>query len=109
MRICRCTNLFGPVLTFTVQLYCVSLCFIHIVDLFDVYFCIFLCVCQQEAQSKSKVCANVFCGAGRECAVNEKGEPSCLCIEVSDTLHKYINIILFKNMHGHCYDFFLLL
>lgn len=32
--------------------------------------------------SKSKVCANVFCGAGRECAVNEKGEPSCLCIEV---------------------------
>lgn len=37
----------------------------------------------QELQSKSKVCANVFCGAGRECAVNEKGEPSCLCIEVS--------------------------
>lgn len=37
----------------------------------------------QEVQSKSKVCANVFCGAGRECAVNEKGEPSCLCIEVS--------------------------
>lgn len=36
----------------------------------------------QEVQSKSKVCANVFCGAGRECAVNEKGEPSCLCIEV---------------------------
>lgn len=36
----------------------------------------------QELQSKSKVCANVFCGAGRECAVNEKGEPSCLCIEV---------------------------
>ena len=37
----------------------------------------------QELQSKSKVCANVFCGAGRECAVNEKGEPSCLCIEVN--------------------------
>lgn len=37
----------------------------------------------QEVQTKSKVCANVFCGAGRECAVNEKGEPSCLCIEVS--------------------------
>lgn len=36
----------------------------------------------QEVHSKSKVCANVFCGAGRECAVNEKGEPSCLCIEV---------------------------
>lgn len=36
----------------------------------------------QEVQSKSKVCANVFCGAGRECAVSEKGEPSCLCIEV---------------------------
>lgn len=49
------------------------LCFID-----GVYFGVF----QQEAQSKSKVCANVFCGAGRECAVNEKGEPSCLCIEV---------------------------
>lgn len=29
------------------------------------------------------ICANVFCGAGRECAVTEKGEPTCLCIEVS--------------------------
>ncbi|XP_077149743.1 follistatin-related protein 1 isoform X1 [Ranitomeya variabilis] len=36
---------------------------------------------QEEAKSKSKVCANVFCGAGRECAVTEKGEPTCLCIE----------------------------
>lgn len=35
----------------------------------------------EEAKSKSKVCANVFCGAGRECAVTEKGEPTCLCIE----------------------------
>uniref|UniRef100_A0AAY4BNM9 Follistatin-related protein 1 n=1 Tax=Denticeps clupeoides TaxID=299321 RepID=A0AAY4BNM9_9TELE len=35
----------------------------------------------QEIQSKSKVCANVFCGAGRECTVTEKGEPRCLCIE----------------------------
>lgn len=26
----------------------------------------------------------MFCGAGRECAVTEKGEPSCLCIEVSE-------------------------
>uniref|UniRef100_A0A3Q4BWA4 Follistatin-related protein 1 n=1 Tax=Mola mola TaxID=94237 RepID=A0A3Q4BWA4_MOLML len=45
---------------------------------------LFECVCcdgDWEVQSKSKVCANVFCGAGRECAVNEKGEPSCLCIE----------------------------
>lgn len=25
----------------------------------------------------------MFCGAGRECAVTEKGEPTCLCIEVS--------------------------
>ncbi|XP_029567801.1 follistatin-related protein 1 isoform X2 [Salmo trutta] len=39
-------------------------------------------LCQtEEVQTKSKVCANVFCGAGRECAVTEKGEPSCLCIE----------------------------
>lgn len=39
-------------------------------------------VFQEEIRSKSKVCANVFCGAGRECAVTEKGEPTCLCIEV---------------------------
>ncbi|TNN59305.1 Follistatin-related protein 1 [Liparis tanakae] len=38
----------------------------------------------KEQQSKSKVCANVFCGAGRECTVTEKGEPSCLCIESHD-------------------------
>ncbi|KAJ7400382.1 Follistatin-related protein 1 [Pitangus sulphuratus] len=36
---------------------------------------------QEELRSKSKICANVFCGAGRECAVTEKGEPTCLCIE----------------------------
>ncbi|XP_041115296.1 follistatin-related protein 1b [Polyodon spathula] len=36
---------------------------------------------EQEMKSKSKICANVFCGAGRECAVTEKGEPTCLCIE----------------------------
>ncbi|XP_064413222.1 follistatin-related protein 1b [Latimeria chalumnae] len=35
----------------------------------------------EEVKSKSKICANVFCGAGRECAVTEKGEPTCLCIE----------------------------
>ncbi|XP_051869984.1 follistatin-related protein 1b [Pristis pectinata] len=34
----------------------------------------------EEMRSKSKICANVFCGAGRECAVTEKGEPTCLCI-----------------------------
>uniref|UniRef100_A0A8D0LBD3 Follistatin like 1 n=1 Tax=Sphenodon punctatus TaxID=8508 RepID=A0A8D0LBD3_SPHPU len=38
-------------------------------------------VLTEEPKSKSKVCANVFCGAGRECAVTEKGEPTCLCIE----------------------------
>ncbi|RLV90950.1 hypothetical protein DV515_00014293 [Chloebia gouldiae] len=36
---------------------------------------------KEEPRSKSKICANVFCGAGRECAVTEKGEPTCLCIE----------------------------
>ncbi|CAB1328921.1 unnamed protein product [Coregonus sp. 'balchen'] len=35
---------------------------------------------REEVQTKSKVCANVFCGAGRECAVTEKGEPSCLAV-----------------------------
>ncbi|KAK4832743.1 hypothetical protein QYF61_025272, partial [Mycteria americana] len=43
--------------------------------------CLLLCVLQEEPRSKSKICANVFCGAGRECAVTEKGEPTCLCIE----------------------------
>ncbi|XP_033028947.1 follistatin-related protein 1 [Lacerta agilis] len=36
---------------------------------------------EEEPMSKSKICANVFCGAGRECAVTEKSEPTCLCIE----------------------------
>ncbi|KAH1185422.1 hypothetical protein KIL84_018171 [Mauremys mutica] len=36
---------------------------------------------EEEPKSKSKICANVFCGAGRECAVTEKVEPTCLCIE----------------------------
>ncbi|KAF1487449.1 Follistatin-related protein 1, partial [Eudyptula minor novaehollandiae] len=43
--------------------------------------CLLLCTLQEEPRSKSKICANVFCGAGRECAVTEKGEPTCLCIE----------------------------
>lgn len=59
------------------------------------------CVCGfffffQELQSKSKVCANVFCGAGRECAVTEKGEPTCLCIEVSTRcIEVIVNLIEF--------------
>nr|CAB42968.1 Flik protein [Gallus gallus] len=36
---------------------------------------------EEEPRSKSKICANVFCGRGAECAVTEKGEPTCLCIE----------------------------
>ncbi|XP_009272995.1 PREDICTED: follistatin-related protein 1 [Aptenodytes forsteri] len=43
--------------------------------------CLLLCTLQEEPRSKSKICANVFCGAGRECTVTEKGEPTCLCIE----------------------------
>nr|AAP92604.1 Ab2-379 [Rattus norvegicus] len=43
-------------------------------------FCIAAQGCEEQ-RSKSKICANVFCGAGRECAVTEKGEPTCLCIE----------------------------
>nr|ABC48671.1 follistatin-like 1 [Danio rerio] len=41
----------------------------------------FVCCYAEGVRSKSKVCANVFCGAGRECSVTEKGEPTCLCIE----------------------------
>ncbi|XP_055275547.1 follistatin-related protein 1 [Moschus berezovskii] len=40
---------------------------------------------EEQVRSKSKICANVFCGAGRECAVTEKGEPTCLCIEGPET------------------------
>lgn len=57
------------------------------------YICINnVCVSLQEPQSKSKVCANVFCGAGRECAVTEKGEPTCLCIEVRNRKWKNYHI-----------------
>jgi len=50
-------------------------------------------------RSKSKVCANVFCGAGRECAVTEKGEPTCLCVEVSQTYSISDTHCAFLNTH----------
>lgn len=67
----------------------------------------------QEVHSKSKVCANVFCGAGRECAVNEKGEPSCLCIEVRTCrllLRKLLVVFFFfinYALFDSCFVFFL--
>uniref|UniRef100_A0A672TBX9 Follistatin-related protein 1 n=1 Tax=Sinocyclocheilus grahami TaxID=75366 RepID=A0A672TBX9_SINGR len=57
---------------------------------------------EQEAQSKSKVCANVFCGAGRECAVNEKGEPSCLCIEQCKPHKRSVCGSNGKTYRNHC-------
>uniref|UniRef100_A0A3Q0QPN8 Follistatin-related protein 1 n=1 Tax=Amphilophus citrinellus TaxID=61819 RepID=A0A3Q0QPN8_AMPCI len=60
------------------------------------------CRFQQETQSKSKVCANVFCGAGRECAVNEKGEPSCLCIESCKPHKRSVCGSNGKTYRNHC-------
>ncbi|XP_029937159.1 follistatin-related protein 1 [Myripristis murdjan] len=56
----------------------------------------------EEVQSKSKVCANVFCGAGRECAVNEKGEPSCLCIESCKPHKRSVCGSNGKTYRNHC-------
>ncbi|KAF3843159.1 hypothetical protein F7725_002008 [Dissostichus mawsoni] len=56
----------------------------------------------EELQSKSKVCANVFCGAGRECAVTEKGEPSCLCIESCKPHKRSVCGSNSKTYRNHC-------
>ncbi|XP_042350945.1 follistatin-related protein 1-like [Plectropomus leopardus] len=56
----------------------------------------------EELQSKSKVCANVFCGAGRECAVTEKGEPSCLCIESCKPHKRSVCGSNGKTYRNHC-------
>uniref|UniRef100_A0A8C2ZTT2 Follistatin-related protein 1 n=1 Tax=Cyclopterus lumpus TaxID=8103 RepID=A0A8C2ZTT2_CYCLU len=55
-----------------------------------------------ELQSKSKVCANVFCGAGRECTVTEKGEPSCLCIESCKPHKRSVCGSNSKTYRNHC-------
>ncbi|XP_040057367.2 follistatin-related protein 1 isoform X1 [Gasterosteus aculeatus] len=56
----------------------------------------------EELQSKSKVCANVFCGAGRECTVTEKGEPSCLCIESCKPHKRSVCGSNGKTYRNHC-------
>ncbi|RVE57886.1 hypothetical protein OJAV_G00203650 [Oryzias javanicus] len=61
-----------------------------------------LCSAEEQQQSKSKVCANVFCGAGRECAVNEKGEPSCLCIESCKPHKRSVCGSNGKTYRNHC-------
>ncbi|KAK3569416.1 hypothetical protein QTP86_029324, partial [Hemibagrus guttatus] len=50
----------------------------------------------------SKVCANVFCGAGRECAVTEKGEPTCLCIEQCKPHKRSVCGSNGKTYRNHC-------
>ncbi|XP_031438480.1 follistatin-related protein 1b [Clupea harengus] len=61
-----------------------------------------VCCHAEEVQSKSKVCANVFCGAGRECAVTEKGEPSCLCIEQCKPHKRSVCGSNAKTYRNHC-------
>ncbi|KAL6484389.1 hypothetical protein MHYP_G00064340 [Metynnis hypsauchen] len=61
-----------------------------------------VCCHAEETQSKSKVCANVFCGAGRECAVTEKGEPSCLCIEQCKPHKRSVCGSNGKTYRNHC-------
>ncbi|XP_076839081.1 follistatin-related protein 1a [Brachyhypopomus gauderio] len=57
------------------------ICLTKMLRSFSLFVLLAVASCHSEVSSKSKVCANVFCGAGRECAVTEKGEPTCLCIE----------------------------
>uniref|UniRef100_A0A673Z625 Follistatin-related protein 1 n=1 Tax=Salmo trutta TaxID=8032 RepID=A0A673Z625_SALTR len=61
-----------------------------------------VCCHAEEGKSKSKVCANVFCGAGRECAVTEKGEPSCLCIEQCKPHKRSVCGSNGKTYRNHC-------
>ncbi|KAG7463374.1 hypothetical protein MATL_G00175880 [Megalops atlanticus] len=56
----------------------------------------------EEVKSKSKVCANVFCGAGRECSVTEKGEPTCLCIEQCKPHKRSVCGSNGKTYRNHC-------
>ncbi|XP_055500287.1 follistatin-related protein 1b [Leucoraja erinacea] len=56
----------------------------------------------EELRSKSKVCANVFCGAGRECSVTEKGEPSCLCIAECKHHKRVVCGSNAKTYRNHC-------
>ncbi|XP_063150671.1 follistatin-related protein 1 [Candoia aspera] len=56
----------------------------------------------EEPVSKSKICANVFCGAGRECAVTEKSEPTCLCIEKCKTHKRPVCGSNGKTYLNHC-------
>ncbi|XP_014006707.2 follistatin-related protein 1 [Salmo salar] len=61
-----------------------------------------VCCHAEEGKSKSRVCANVFCGAGRECAVTEKGEPSCLCIEQCKPHKRSVCGSNGKTYRNHC-------
>uniref|UniRef100_A0A8C9V2E7 Follistatin-related protein 1 n=2 Tax=Scleropages formosus TaxID=113540 RepID=A0A8C9V2E7_SCLFO len=56
----------------------------------------------EEVTSKSQVCANVFCGAGRECTVTEKAEPVCLCIEQCKPHKRTVCGSNGKTYHNHC-------
>ncbi|XP_032833029.2 follistatin-related protein 1 [Petromyzon marinus] len=60
------------------------------------------CVNAQHGASKSKVCANVFCGAGRECSVSDKGEPSCLCIAECKSHKRPVCGSNGKTYRNHC-------
>ncbi|KPP59450.1 follistatin-related protein 1-like, partial [Scleropages formosus] len=63
----------------------------------------FTCIChKKEVMSKSQVCANVFCGAGRECTVTEKAEPVCLCIEQCKPHKRTVCGSNGKTYHNHC-------
>uniref|UniRef100_A0A8C9TD57 Follistatin-related protein 1 n=1 Tax=Scleropages formosus TaxID=113540 RepID=A0A8C9TD57_SCLFO len=57
---------------------------------------------QEEVKTKSQVCANVFCGAGRECAMTEKGEPTCLCIEQCKPHKRSVCGSNGKTYRNHC-------
>ncbi|XP_051983220.1 follistatin-related protein 1a [Xyrauchen texanus] len=66
------------------------------------FICLTVVCCFAEGMSKSKICANVFCGAGRECAISEKGEPTCLCIEQCKTHKRQVCGSNGKTYRNHC-------
>nr|XP_055060561.1 follistatin-related protein 1a isoform X1 [Misgurnus anguillicaudatus] len=66
------------------------------------FFLSIVCCYAEVVRSKSKVCANVFCGAGRECAVTEKGKATCMCVEQCKPHKRPVCGTNGKTYRNHC-------
>ncbi|XP_062302769.1 follistatin-related protein 1-like [Osmerus eperlanus] len=53
-------------------------------------------------EGKPAACANVFCGAGRECAMTERGEPACMCINYCKAHKHPVCASNGKTYQNHC-------